>query len=274
MSVDVTAQLSPIDKHQASSNTSRNILHKRSNHSIQQLKLPDPSTFSSTSPSPSPSPSPTFHKYTERKFNQLNKAAANANTNNNNNNNIQSSAALMTSSSSSSISNIANTNNAFTLASSSASTMSSSQMFQNSGQHTASSIAPFGSYYTPTPNTFTQNPATSNFVSAHGHEKLSLSSADSSSSAPNSPPPNYDEVFDSSSATGTFNFIASAHGDSRNGQNAAMSGSTSHNCYDNKTYFQRFDSQLSSSMNSLKGEDKQQQSIQLTSRNLKYVIDK
>jgi hypothetical protein len=85
------------------------------------------------------------------------------------------------------------------------------------------------------------------FTVNHGPEKLSLSSADSSSSAPNSPPPNYDEVFDSSSASNAFNF----------------SNQSNSNCFDNKIYFQRNCSQqLSASMTNLRNNDENQQQLQ------------
>jgi hypothetical protein len=258
--------LSPIDKLSISSSGNRSIFQKR-----PSLKLPDQTPFMPSSPSSSPSPSPTFYKHIERKYNQ----SAPANTSN---------SALLSSTSSTSIGNISNPG--LILASSSASTISSSQMFPNttSTNTLAHSIAPFGSYSTPTTSQEqqqkTQRKTSDSLSSVNGalssignaHDKLSLSSsADSSSSVPNSPPPNYDEVFDSSSATGTFNFVSSGTvaGNSNNSthNNSTISSNSSvypqsagdKNCYDNKTYFQRLDSQSDET-------DRQTQNIEQTSK--------
>ena len=92
------------------------------------------------------------------------------------------------------------------------------------------------------------------FEGAHGPEKLSLSSADSSSSAPNSPPPNYDDVFDKS-AVNNFSFITN------NSNSYLSSSSSSNNCFDNKTYFQRPGAQqLSASLSNLRNDEAEQQS--------------
>jgi len=110
----------------------------------------------------------------------------------------------------------------------------------------------------PTLSSSSMNAVLSSLVygSGHGHEKLSLSSADSSSSAPNSPPPNYDEVFDSSSSmTSTFNFANSTLNANMIAANNNNNNNNNNNCFDNKTYFQRFYSfdqhQHSSSLNNL-----------------------
>lgn len=104
----------------SSVSTSRNIFQKRSsiNSTIQQLKLPSQTNLSSPSLSPSPSPSPTFAKYTS-KHRQ------------NPNNNMSASSTVLS------------------LVSTSASQMSSSQPI--------SSIAPFGSIYSPTPTSQASN---------------------------------------------------------------------------------------------------------------------
>lgn len=282
-----------IDKFAGSQSlTSRNIFQKRSNSSIQQLKLPDRINMSSTSPSPSPSPSPTHSKYSG-KFSQT------ATTNILNKLLSSSSQMSLSSSNNNSTAGIPNSSTAFTLASSSSSAMSSSQMFPSS-TNISSSIAPFGSFYSPSANTvantffaasspqpsqssnqnissvlqnnisgsstnITDQSRTSGSSSSvngalssvcyaigHGHEKLSLSSADSSSSAPNSPPPNYDEVFDSSSIANTFNFTG--YNNLPNNQaNSYLIPNNVNNCYDNKTYFQRMDSNF----------DESQQNIQI-----------
>jgi len=138
------------------------------------------------------------------------------------------------------------------------------------------SIAPFGSYSTPATSQEQQEKiqrkTSETFSIGHGRVKLSLSSsADSSSSAPNSPPPNYDEVFDSSSATGSFNFVSSGSVlnninntfDNNSTINQPTVASISYsgsaniqlesekNCYDNKTYFQRLDSQTDVTQNTI-----------------------
>lgn len=84
----------------------------------------------------------------------------------------------------------------------------------------------------------------SGLIQNHGLEKLSISSADSSS-VPNSPPPNYEElisndVFDTNMPVG---------------QNSA-------NCFDNKTYFQRI---YNLSLNNLRGTG---ENVKITSLNL------
>jgi hypothetical protein len=91
------------------------------------------------------------------------------------------------------------------------------------------------------------------FEGPHGPQKLSLSSADSSSSAPNSPPPNYDDVFDKS-AVNNFSFLTN------NSNSCLSSSSSSNNCFDNKTYFQRPGAQqLSASLSNLRNDQVEQQ---------------
>ena len=59
-------------------------------------------------------------------------------------------------------------------------------------------------------------------------QKLSLSSADSSSSAPNSPPPNYEDVFDSTGSN--YPLITNP---------AILQFQQDNKCFDNKTYFHK-----------------------------------
>lgn len=71
---------------------------------------------------------------------------------------------------------------------------------------------------------FSTNPSQAADISSHNSKKLSVSSADSSSSAPNSPPPNYDEVFDLATVGSVFPLITNQ---------------TQEKCFDNRTYYQR-----------------------------------
>ncbi|RNA00409.1 son of sevenless -like protein [Brachionus plicatilis] len=79
-------------------------------------------------------------------------------------------------------------------------------------------------------------------TNTHG-QKLSLSSADSSSSAPNSPPPNYEDVFDSANAVLSYPLITNP---------AFMHNHKGSKCFDNKTYFHKSSSSSPSLNNELK----------------------
>lgn len=77
-------------------------------------------------------------------------------------------------------------------------------------------------------------------TNTHG-KKLSLSSADSSSSAPNSPPPNYEDVFDSANPVSFYPLITNPSNYNKDGK-----------CFDNKTYFHKSSSSSPSLNNDFK----------------------
>lgn len=80
-------------------------------------------------------------------------------------------------------------------------------------------------------------------TNTHG-QKLSLSSADSSSSAPNSPPPNYEDVFDSANPVSFYPLITNPASCNKDGK-----------CFDNKTYFHKSSSSSPSLNNELKAKE-------------------